>query len=105
LNHNQEPSHLPCPMCGKYEKNSFEVLSENRKLADQAYNNLKFLFLGFTLSYEMTELERKVFYYHKIKCEKFEHIAKILKKSQSTIYRAWKRCKLRGDKVLEESIY
>lgn len=97
-----EPSHEPCPMCGhSYEE---EQMVDVNKLADQAINNLKFLNLGFTLGYLMTDLERSVYYHHQIRKCKFKEISKLLNKSESTLTKAWNRCKLRGDKALEDSI-
>ena len=98
-----EPSHEPCPMCGKSEEN--ERINDVNELADQAMNNLKFLNLGFTLGYLMTDLERAVYFHHQIRKDTFKEISKTLKKSEATIYRAWKRCKLRGDKALQDSMY
>ena len=37
------------------------------------------------------------------KCN-FKEISKLLNKSEATLKMAWKRCKLKGDKALEESI-
>ena len=97
-----EPSHTPCPMCGhSYEE---ERITDVNALADQAMNNLKFLNLGFSLSYLMTNLERSVYYHHQIRKCNFKEISKLLNKSESTLTKAWNRCKLRGDKALEDSI-
>jgi len=97
-----EPSHEPCPMCGhSYEEEQMVGVNE---LADQAMNNLKFLNLGFTLGYLMTDLERVVYYHHQIRKCNFKEISKLLNKSESTLTKAWKRCKLRGDKALEDSV-
>ena len=97
-----EPSHEPCPMCGhSYEE---EQMVDVNELADQAMNNLKFLNLGFTLGYLMTDLERAVYYHHQIRKCNFKEISKLLNKSESTLTKAWKRCKLRGDKALENSV-
>jgi DNA-directed RNA polymerase specialized sigma24 family protein len=97
-----EPSHEPCPMCGhSYEE---EQMVDVNELADQAMNNLKFLNLGFTLGYLMTDLERVVYYHHQIRKCNFKEISKLLNKSESTLTKAWKRCKLRGDKALEDSV-
>ena len=97
-----EPSHEPCPMCGhSYEE---EQMVDVNELADQAINNLKFLNLGFTLGYLMTDLERTVYYHHQIRKCNFKEISKLLNKSESTLTKAWNRCKLRGDKALEDSI-
>ena len=97
-----EPSHEPCPMCGhSYEE---EQMVDVNELADQAINNLKFLNLGFTLGYLMTDLERTVYYHHQIRKCNFKEISKLLNKSESTLTKAWNRCKLRGDRALEDSI-
>ena len=97
-----EPSHEPCPMCGhSYEE---EQIVDVNELADQAINNLKFLNLGFTLGYLMTDLERTVYYHHQIRKCNFKEISKLLNKSESTLTKAWNRCKLRGDRALEDSI-
>ena len=97
-----EPSHEPCPMCGhSYEE---ERIADVKHLADQAINNLKFLNLGFTLGYLMTDLERTVYYHYQIRKCNFKEISKLLNKSESTLTKAWNRCKLRGDKALEDSI-
>jgi|TARA_R100000152_G_C6712285_1_gene139698 DNA-directed RNA polymerase specialized sigma24 family protein len=96
-----EPSHLPCPMCGKPEKTKEEHIQEE---VDQAINNLKFLNLGFMLSYHMTDLERKVYFFYQIRKNTFPEIAEILNKNESTLRKAWNRCKSRGDRVLEESV-
>tara|TARA_R110002124_G_C8754449_1_gene498567 strand:+ start:391 stop:690 length:300 start_codon:yes stop_codon:yes gene_type:complete len=98
-----EPSYNPCPMCGASDED--ERITDVNELADQAINNLKFLNLGFTLGYLMTDLERSVYFQHQIRKDTFKEISITLKKSEATIYRAWKRCKLRGDKALEDSIY
>jgi len=98
-----QPSHTPCPMCGKSDANDRQEFIYRRM--EEAVNNLKFLNLGFSLSYFMTDLERQVYYHHQIRKCKFSEIADLLKKSESTIYRAWKRCKSRGDKVLEDLTY
>jgi DNA-directed RNA polymerase specialized sigma24 family protein len=96
------PSHEPCPMCGhSYEE---EQIIDVNELAEQAISNLKFLNLGFSLGYLMTDLERSVYYHHQIRKCKFKEISKILNKSESTLTKAWNRCKLRGDKALEDSI-
>ena len=97
-----EPSHTPCPMCGhSYEE---EQIVDVHELADQAINNLKFLNLGFTLGYLMTDLEQTVYYHYQIRKCNFKEISKLLNKSESTLTKAWNRCKLRGDKALEDSI-
>ena len=97
-----EPSHKPCPMCGVSDED--ERIVDVNQLADQAINNLKFLNLGFTLGYIMTDLERSVYYHHQIRKCNFKEISKLLNKSEGSIKMAWKRCKLRGDKALEDSI-
>ena len=97
-----EPSHLPCPMCGHTEEE--ERISDVNALADQAINNLKFLNLGFMLGYIMTDLERSVYYHHQIRKCKFREIAELLNKSEGSIKMAWKRCKLRGDRALADSV-
>ena len=96
-----EPSHLPCPMCGKPEKTKEEHIQEE---VDQAINNLKFLNLGFMLSYYMTDLERKVYFFYQIRKNSFKEIAVILSKREGTLRSVWNRCKKRGDRVLEESV-
>lgn len=97
-----EPSHFPCPMCGVSDED--ERISDVNELADQAINNLKFLNLGFTLGHFMTDLERSVYFHHQIRKCKFKEISKLLNKSEATLKMAWKRCKLKGDRALEESI-
>lgn len=97
----QEPSHLPCPLCGIPEKNKSDLIQEE---AEKAINNLKFLNLGFMLSYAMTDLERKVYYFYQIRKNSFKEISEILNKSEGTLRQAWNRCKSRGDSVLEESV-
>lgn len=97
-----EPSHTPCPMCGASDED--ERIADVNELADQAINNLKFLNLGFTLGHFMTDLERSVYFHHQIRKCKFKEISKLLNKSEATLKMAWKRCKLRGDKALEDSI-
>ena len=97
-----EPSHTPCPMCGVSDED--ERIADVNELADQAMNNLKFLNLGFTLGHFMTDLERSVYFHHQIRKCNFKEISKLLNKSDSTLSKAWKRCKLSGDKALEESI-
>jgi len=98
-----EPSHTPCPMCGKSDESLEEYYIQDR--AQRAIDNLKFLNLGFTLSHAMTDLERAVFFYRQVRKEKFKDIALLLNKSEATVKMAWKRCKLRGDRVLQESLY
>ena len=93
----------PCPMCGKSDEDEQEYYIQDR--AQRAIDNLKFLNLGFTLSHMMTDLERAVFFHRQVRKEKFKDIALMLNKSESTVKMAWKRCKSRGDKVLEESLY
>ena len=97
-----EPSHNPCPMCG--ESDEEERIADVNQLADEAINNLKFLNLGFMLGHFMTDLERSVYFHHQIRKCKFKEISKLLNKSEATLKMAWKRCKLKGDKALEESI-
>lgn len=99
----QEPSHLPCPLCGKSDHQKDEYDYQDK--LQRAIDNLKYLNLGFSIGYLMTDLERDVFYYKQMKMLTFEEISQQLKKSESTIYRAWKRCKLKGDKALQESTY
>jgi len=108
-----EPSYEPCPKCndlpcdlcnGEKKENVFDIRSrEIEELADQAISNLKFLNLGTTLSYLMTDLEREVYHHHQVRKCNFKEISKLLNKSESTLTKAWKRCKLKGDKALEES--
>ena len=95
-----EPSHEPCPMCGHFEQE--ERITEIQELAEKAINNLKFLNLGFTLGYFMTDLERMVYFHHQIRKDKFKEISKITNKSESTLKKAWNRCKVKGDKALAE---
>ena len=97
-----ELSHEPCPMCGNTEEE--ERITEVQELAEKAINNLKFLNLGFTLGYLMTDLERIVYFHHQIRKSSFKEISKTLNKSESTLTKAWNRCKLKGDKALEDSI-
>ena len=96
-----EPSHQPCPMCGKSDDKI--DYNEIENLNDQAISNLKFLNLGFILSYHMTDLERKVYYLYQVKRKSFKEIAQILKRKEGTLRSAWNRCKSRGDKALRES--
>ena len=108
-----EPSYEPCPKCkdlpcdlcnGEKKENVFDIRSrEIEILADQAITNLKFLNLGTTLSYLMTDLEREVYHHHQVRKCNFKEISKLLNKSESTLTKAWKRFKLKGDKALEES--
>lgn len=98
-----EPSHKPCPMCGKDEESTQDIFDEVSFLADRAVQNLKFLHLGVFATYLMTDLERSVFFYHQIRREKFKDVAKILKKSEASVKMAWKRCKSKFDKALKES--
>ena len=88
-------------MCGHTEEE--ERIAEIQELAEKAINNLKFLNLGFTLGYFMTDLERLVYFHHQIRKDSFKEISNITKKSQSTLKKAWKRCKVKGDKALAES--
>ena len=97
-----EPSHEPCPMCGHTEEE--ERIAEVQELAEKAVDNLKFMNLGFSLGYLMTDLERTVYFHHQIRKCNFKEISKLLKKSESTLTKAWNRCKLRGDKALQNSI-
>lgn len=97
-----EPSHEPCPMCGHSEEE--QRITDVQELADIAINNLKFLNLGFTLGYLFTDLERKVYFFYQIRKNTFPEIAQILSKKESTLRSAWNRCKLKGDKALEESV-
>jgi hypothetical protein len=97
----QEPSHLPCPMCGKPEKTREEKIQEE---VDQAINNLKFMNLGYILAFHMSELERKVFYFYQIQKKSFKEIAVILSRKEGTVRSAWQRCKTRGDKALQDSV-
>ena len=97
-----EPSHEPCPMCGhSYEE---ERITDVNVLADQAINNLKFLNLGFSLGYYMTDLERKVYYFHQIRKDSFKEMSEIFNKSEGTLRSAWNRCKSKGIKALEDSM-
>jgi DNA-directed RNA polymerase specialized sigma24 family protein len=89
-------------MCGVSDED--ERIADVNQLADQAINNLKFLNLGFTLGYLMTDLERTVYFHHQIRKCNFKEISKLLNKSEPTLRMAWKRCKLRGDRALEDSI-
>ena len=52
----------------------------------------------------MTEYEEKVFYHRQIRKCKFKEIAELLNKSEGSVKMAWKRCKLRGDRALADSI-
>lgn len=97
-----EPSHEPCPMCGASYQN--ERITDVNELADEAINNLKFLNLGFILSYVMTDLERKVYFFYQIRKNTFKEIAQILSKKEPTLRSAWNRCKRKGDKALQESV-
>jgi len=96
-----EPSHTPCPMCGRSDEE--ERFNEIQELAEQAINNLKFLNLGFSLGFFMTDLERQVYYHHQIRKCTFKETSELLNKSEATLKMAWKRCKLKGDKALEDS--
>lgn len=98
-----EPSHLPCPMCGKSEEQEEEYYIQSQM--QRAIDNLKFLNLGFALAFNMTDLERRVFYHHQIRKCTFKEIADLLSKSEGSIKMAWKRCKSRSDKTLEDSLY
>ena len=88
-------------MCGKSDSDI--DYDEIEYLNDQVISNLKFLNLGFLLSYNMTDLERKVYYLYQIKKKSFKEIAQILKRKEGTLRSAWNRCKSRGIKALEES--
>ena len=96
-----EPSHEPCPMCGHTEEE--ERIAEIQELAEKAVNNLKFLNLGFTLGYFMTDFERMVYFHHQIRKDTFKVISEITNKSEGSIKMAWNRCKVKGDKALAES--
>ena len=96
-----EPSHEPCPMCGHFEQE--KRITDVNELADKAINNLKFLNLGFTLGYFMTDLERLVYFHHQIRKDTFKEISNITRKAESTLKKAWNRCKVKGDKALAES--
>jgi hypothetical protein len=99
----QEPSHLPCPLCGKSDHQKDEYDYQDK--LQRAIDNLKYLNLGFSIAYYMTDLERDVYYYKQMKQCTFKEMSVLLKKSESTLKKAWKRCKLRGDKALQESIW
>lgn len=98
-----EPSHLPCPMCGESKDQDEEYYIQSQ--IQRAIDNLKFLNLGFTLAFNMTDFERRVFYHHQIRKCTFKEIADLLSKSEASIKMAWKRCKSRSDKTLEDSLY
>lgn len=97
-----EPSHNPCPMCGKSDDLEQEYYTQDKM--QRAIDNLKFLNLGFSIAFFMTEFEQKVFYHHQIRKCKFREIAELLNKSEGSIKMAWKRCKLRGDRALADSV-
>ncbi|QDP55060.1 MAG: hypothetical protein Tp1111SUR768151_29 [Prokaryotic dsDNA virus sp.] len=97
-----EPSHEPCPMCGESDKKTEEYFIQEK--AERAIWNLKFLHLGFTICNNMTEFERSVFFRHQIRKESFQEISQAMNKPIHSIYAAWKRCKSRSDKTLEQSI-
>tara|TARA_R100000544_G_C2190017_1_gene41183 strand:- start:103 stop:432 length:330 start_codon:yes stop_codon:yes gene_type:complete len=97
-----EPSHEPCPMCGHTEEE--ERIVDIQELAEKAIDNLKFMNLGIILCYLFTDLERKVYFFYQIRKNTFPEIAQILSKKESTLRSAWNRCKLKGDKALEESV-
>jgi len=88
-------------MCGNYEEE--ERITDVQELAEKAINNLRFLNIGFALGYFMTDLERLVYFHHQIRKDTFKEISVITKKSESTLKKAWKRCKVKGDKALAES--
>tara|TARA_R110001592_G_scaffold341487_1_gene630672 strand:- start:493 stop:807 length:315 start_codon:yes stop_codon:yes gene_type:complete len=100
----EEPSYDPCPMCGKSDEVDERELSQNLEDARKAVNNLKFLNLGFGLGYYMTDLERKVYYFHQIRKDSFKEMSEIFNKSEGTLRSAWNRCKSKGIKVLEDSM-
>ena len=87
-------------MCGHSEEE--QRITDVNELADRAINNLKFLNLGFTLGYFMTDLEQLVYFHHQIRKDTFKEISNITRKSESTLKKAWKRCKVKGDKALAE---
>ena len=97
-----EPSHTPCPMCGHSDDQDQEYYIQDQ--LRRAIDNLKFLNLGFSMAFFMTELERKVYYHRQIRKCKFKEISIMLNKSEGSIKMAWKRCKSRGDKALESSV-
>ena len=97
-----EPSHYPCPMWGASDEE--ERITDVKDLAEEAVNNLKFLNLGFILAYKMTDLERKVYFFYQIRKNSFKEIAQILSRKIPTLRSTWNRCKLKGDKALEESV-
>lgn len=97
-----EPSHEPCPMCGESDKKTEEYFIQEK--AERAIWNLKFLHLGFTICHNMTKFERLVFFRHQIRKESFQEISQAMNKPIHSIYAAWKRCKSRSDKTLEQSI-
>ena len=100
----QEPSYEPCPMCGKSDEVDDRELSRNLEDARKAINNLKFLNLGFSLGYYMTDLERKVYYFHQIRKDSFKEMSAIFNQSEATLKMAWNRCKSKGVKALEDSM-
>lgn len=100
----QEPSYDPCPMCGKSYEIDERELSTNLERAREAINNLKFTNLGFSLGYYMTDLERKVYYFYQIRKDSFREISDLLGKSEGTLRSAWRRCKSKGVKALEDSM-
>ena len=97
-----EPSHPPCPMCGHSHELDQEYFIQDK--LQRAIDNLKFLNLGFSMSYLMTDLERAVYYHRQIRKCKFKEIAELLDKTEWGVKMAWKRCKSRGDKALEDSV-
>jgi len=100
----QELSYDPCPMCGKSDEVDERELSQNLEDARKAVNNLKFLNLGFSLGYYMTDLERKVYYFYQIRKDSFKEMSEIFNKSEGTLRSAWNRCKSKGIKALEDSM-
>ena len=100
----EEPSYDPCPMCGKSDEVDERELSQNLEDARKAVNNLKFLNLGFGLGYYMTDLERKVYYFHQIRKDSFKEMSEIFNKSEGTLRSTWNRCKSKGVKALEDSM-
>ena len=97
-----EPSHNPCPMCGHSDDQEQEYYIQDK--LQRAIDNLKFLNLGFSMAFFMTEYEQKVFYHRQIRKCKFKEISKLLNKSEGSVKMAWKRCKLRSDRALADSI-
>ena len=100
----EEPTYDLFPMFGKSDEVDERELSQNLEDARKAVNNLKFLNLGFGLGYYMTDLERKVYYFHQIRKDSFKEMSEIFNKSEGTLRSAWNRCKSKGIKVLEDSM-